>query len=81
LHQIWDRVLQEFGETQTPSFVLVDLELSCKIIKNLNVSAGVQNVFNESYYEHLNRSVKGVDSRPTYASGRSFFCSFNMTFF
>ncbi|MCW8796001.1 MAG: TonB-dependent receptor [Chlorobium sp.] len=65
-----DRVSTAFGETDTPSFTLVDVGVTYKINKSIGVTAGVKNLFDEAYYEHLNRSVKG-QSRPIFAPGRN----------
>ncbi|MEN8202076.1 MAG: TonB-dependent receptor [Bacteroidota bacterium] len=75
-----DRISGEFGETVTPSFFIVDLGLSLKINRLIGIRAGVQNLLDELYYEHLNRSVKSANPFPIYAPGRSFFLSFNLAF-
>lgn len=72
------RISREFGETITPSFVLFDLGLSFKFNQSLTCSAGIQNLFNTLYYEHLNRSVRDASALPIYAPGRCFFLSFNV---
>ena len=74
------RISGEFGETITPSFFTMDVSVSYSFKKVFSVSAGVQNVFDETYYEHLNRSVKGTDPRPIYAPGRNIFLSLSMNF-
>ncbi|GAF05433.1 TonB-dependent receptor domain-containing protein [Saccharicrinis fermentans] len=66
------RVSNEFGETKTPSFSLLDVKLSYTISHSIQVSAGVNNLFNENYYEHLSRSVHGT-SGPIFAPGRNVF--------
>lgn len=74
------RVDEGFGETNTPSFYLFDFKASYSISKNYFLSAGVQNIFDKAYYEHLNRSVKGTNSRAIYAPGRSYYVSFSINF-
>lgn len=75
-----DRISGEFGETVTPSFFIVDLGLSVRINRLISFRTGVQNLLDELYYEHLNRSVKSASPFPIYAPGRSFFFSFNLDF-
>jgi iron complex outermembrane receptor protein len=72
------RISREFGETETPSFTLFDLGLSFNLSMDFRISAGIQNLFNALYYEHLNRSVRGASALPIYAPGRCFFLSFNL---
>lgn len=73
------RISTEFGETQTPSFSLLDLKLTYQITSAARVSAGVNNLFDENYYEHLNRSVRGSNT-PIFAPGRNAFASINFVF-
>jgi len=73
------RVSTAFGETESPAFTVVDLKVSYQILKIFGMTAGVQNLFNQNYYEHLNRSVRG-SSIPIYAPGRNFYVSVNFNF-
>jgi len=73
------RTSSEFGETITPSFALLDLKIGYQITNSLSLSAGVNNVLDENYYEHLNRSVRGTNS-PIFAPGRNIFANINFTF-
>ncbi len=70
-----DRISTIYGETETPSFALVDLDATYRFNKVLSVAAGVHNLFDEAYYEHLNRSVQGNVTRSIYAPGRNIFFS------
>ena len=74
------RVSDEFGETTTPSFFTVDVTISYHFSKLLHGSLGMQNVFDETYYEHLNRSVRGNQPRPIFAPGRNAFVSLSLRF-
>ena len=69
----------EFGETPTPSFTLVDVNIGYQILNDLRLDAGVQNIFDENYYEHLNRSVGGTIN-PIFAPGRNVFVNLNYNF-
>ncbi len=69
-----DRIAKEFGETKTPNFTLIDVKAKYQISKIWSVTAGVQNLLDEAYYEHLSRSVRGT-SNAIYAPGRNIFVS------
>ncbi|WP_149304480.1 TonB-dependent receptor domain-containing protein [Pareuzebyella sediminis] len=73
------RASTEFGETATPSFSLLDVEIGYQITSSFSVNAGVNNLLDEHYFEHLNRSVRGTNA-PIYAPGRNFFTNLNFTF-
>ncbi len=73
------RTSSEFGETITPSFALVDLKIGYQVTNSLSLSAGVNNLLDENYYEHLNRSVRGTNN-PIFAPGRNIFANVNFTF-
>ena len=75
-----DRVSAEFGENATPGFTLLDLGLSFNITSWIGISAGINNLLDEQYYEHLSRSVRSQGSPPIYAPGRSFLLSFSLDF-
>jgi iron complex outermembrane receptor protein len=60
-----------FGETTTPGFLLVNFLVNINY-KFVEISAGVNNLFNKLYYEHLNRKVR-TTGVPIYEPGRSFF--------
>jgi iron complex outermembrane receptor protein len=73
------RASAEFGETETPSFSLLDVKIGYQITKGLSVNAGVNNLLDENYFEHLNRSVRGKND-PIFAPGRNIFANLNLTF-
>jgi iron complex outermembrane receptor protein len=73
------RISNEFGETETPAFSLLDVKLSYQVSKNAQLTAGINNIFDENYYEHLNRSVRG-NNTPIFAPGRNAFASFSFVF-
>jgi iron complex outermembrane receptor protein len=66
------RTSAEFGENESPAFTLADITVSWKFSKVLSATAGVQNLFDVAYYEHLNRPVSGTTPKPIYAPGRNF---------
>ncbi len=73
------RISNEFGETITPSFSLLDLKLGYQVTDSAHITAGVNNLFDENYYEHLNRSVR-ASNLPLFAPGRNAFASLNFVF-
>jgi iron complex outermembrane receptor protein len=75
-----ERISDEFGENTTPSFTVIDLSLDVGITRNASVSAGVENLLDEAYYEHLSRSARGADQPAIFAPGRSVFLTFNLDF-
>ena len=74
------RVSDEFGETSTPSFTTLDATVSYHFSDLLRGSLGIQNIFDETYYEHLNRTARGSDPRPIFAPGRNAFVSLSLKF-
>jgi len=74
-----NRVSTEFGETPSPSFNIVDVKVNYKITPQASVTVGVDNIFDTTYYEHLNRAIKGTN-QDIYAIGRNVFISANIKF-
>ncbi|MEA3461689.1 MAG: TonB-dependent receptor [Bacteroidota bacterium] len=72
------RISTEFGETITPAFALMDLGTSFRFKRVMVFSAGIQNLFDTLYYEHLSRSVRNAEATPIYSPGRCFFLSFSL---
>jgi iron complex outermembrane receptor protein len=67
-----DRISEAFNEQNTPGFILLNLDLTYRFNKYLSVYAGVKNLFNVAYYEHLNRNIIGT-TYPLYEPGRIFY--------
>ncbi len=69
-----DRISASFMEQETPGFGTVDLRAGFEPYKNLTIGAAVLNIFDKTYYEHLNFSYKNSDllSGKIYESGRNF---------
>lgn len=74
-----DRTSTEFGETITPSFALVDLKVGYSLSDKISISVGANNLLDENYYEHLNRSVRGTNTA-IFAPGRNIFTNINFQF-
>ena len=73
------RISAEFGETETPAFSLLNVQVGYNLTKEARLTAGINNLFDENYYEHLNRSVRG-NNIPIFAPGRNAFASINFVF-
>lgn len=73
-----DKISASFGESESPAFNVVDFKCSWLPTKAITVSAGVENLFDTAYYEHLAR--KTPDKRPIYSPGRSFYATLTFNF-
>jgi iron complex outermembrane receptor protein len=71
-------VSQAFYELETPGFSLLNFSVAYKVSKNMGVSAGVNNIFDVSYYEHLNRRIVGSTEK-LYEPGRMLFVNLNLS--
>jgi iron complex outermembrane recepter protein len=69
-----ERISGEFGEWRTPGFQVLDLQCSYHLLRALRLTAGVHNLFDTSYTEHLNRALS-QSAAPTriLMPGRNFF--------
>jgi iron complex outermembrane receptor protein len=67
-----NRISESYGEQATPSFTVVNLDLQYRFSKYLIVYAGIKNLFDTNYYEHLNRRIIG-SRQPLYEPGRIFY--------
>lgn len=52
-----DRIDPQFQETETPGYQVVDLRGGIHLPAGLSLQAGVGNLFNQDYTEHLNRNT------------------------
>ncbi|HNW98862.1 MAG TPA: TonB-dependent receptor [Bacteroidales bacterium] len=59
-------------ESYTPGFALLNFSVKCKINKFADINAGINNIFDRAYYEHLNRKIVGSTGK-LYEPGRVFF--------
>jgi iron complex outermembrane receptor protein len=66
------RVSKAFGETPSPSFSIVDLGITFGLRTGIGLRAGIRNLLDQDYYEHLNRSVRGQGSA-IHAPGRNMY--------
>lgn len=74
-----DRISVEYGETVSPAFSLLDVEVGYKVFDFAQLNIGVNNLLDQTYYEHLSRSVRGTTDAIN-APGRNIYTSLNLTF-
>ncbi|MEI8047931.1 MAG: TonB-dependent receptor [Bacteroidota bacterium] len=73
-----NHVSDAFYEPETPGFSILNFSVAYKVNKNININAGVNNIFDISYYEHLNRKIIGSTEK-LYEPGRVFFVNLNLS--
>ena len=73
------RISTEFGETITPGFTLLDVDVSYTFTTHLKVQIGANNILDKTYYEHLNRSTAGMNPLPLNAQGRNLYLAISYT--
>jgi iron complex outermembrane receptor protein len=67
-----------YYEPSTPGFSVLNFSLNYKPVRYVNFTAGVNNLFNKAYYEHLNRKIVG-STLNLFEPGRSFFFNLIVT--
>ena len=69
-----NRYATSFGETETPGYFLLNLRAGVKINKYFTIGAAALNIFNKTYYNHLNFSYKNsnINQGRIFEPGRSF---------
>ena len=67
-----NRVSQAYDEKETPGFLIAGFNLNYQINQTVSLAGGVTNIFDEAYYEHLNRRIIGSETS-LYEPGRSFY--------
>jgi len=73
-----NHISQAYYEQKTSGFVLADFTVKFSFNKYLDITAGVKNIFNQAYYEHLNRNIVG-STQPLYEPGRVFYANLIFT--
>jgi len=76
------RISTSFRETPTPGFQIWGLSGQYAITRSLSLIGGVENLFNQWYYEHLNRGLKytGMKGRALYEPGRNVHLSMRIAY-
>lgn len=75
-----NRISVEYGEKETPAFTTLDFSVSYKLPKYFSLASGVQNILNETNYEHLNRSISGSTTDYIFNRGRNFYITLLIEF-
>lgn len=73
-----NHVSLSYYEKETPGFVILNANYNYVINKTFKVNVGVQNLFNQQYYEHLNRRIVGSSNKLT-EPGRSAYLNLVVT--
>ncbi|HNV49934.1 MAG TPA: TonB-dependent receptor [Bacteroidales bacterium] len=63
------RISKAYDEETTPGFVIFGINMFYRYNRQISISAGVKNLFDTFYYEHLNRRMIGT-SASMYEPGR-----------
>ena len=78
-----NRIDESFGETETPGFWLADAHINARLFDGVRLTGGVRNIFDEAYYEHLNRQFNPAfesAERSLLEPGRRVFLELNVQF-
>lgn len=67
-----ERIAEYFGETHTPAFTVMDVRAAYQFSPSWEISGGVLNILNATYWEHLSRFVRSMEN-PIFAPGRNAF--------
>jgi len=67
-----NNISESYMEDKTPGFVLLNFNLMYQFNSYLKLTAGVSNIFDKAYYEHLNRRIIGGKGN-LYEPGRIFY--------
>lgn len=67
-----DRVSETFNEQPTDGYLITNITLSAKLFNGMQLSTGVNNLFDVTYHEHLNRNLQ-ASTLPLNDPGRSLF--------
>ena len=73
-----NHISEAFYEESTPGFALINFSVKYNPSQNIVINAGVNNVLNRSYYEHLNRRIIGTKEN-LYEPGRVIFVTLNLS--
>ncbi|MCF8365109.1 MAG: TonB-dependent receptor [Bacteroidales bacterium] len=76
LHLRWvaeqSRISEAYDEKATPGFFTAGFNVNYRFNEILSMAGGISNIFDEAYYEHLNRRIIGSQA-VLYEPGRSFY--------
>lgn len=67
-----NHVSLSYYEEKSPGYVITDLAMNYYPHKSVSLAAGISNLLNTAYYDHLNRRLLGSNEK-LYEPGRSFY--------
>jgi len=73
------RVSEASYESSTPGYVIANLSANYNPFRFLSFTAGINNILNKSYYDHLNRKQSGTTGK-LYEPGRTLFINMKIQF-
>lgn len=76
------RISKLFNESETPGFNVWDIAAGYAIAKKISLTAGMENIFNTLYREHLNRRLKytGMKGQYFFEPGRNIYLNLKYAF-
>lgn len=74
-----NQVSEASYEDPTPGYVIPNMSLAWLATKNIRLTAGVNNLFNKAYYDHLNRRIIGTGEN-FYEAGRAVWMNLKVAF-
>lgn len=74
-----DRVSGSFAEKKSPGFSILDIRGNLRLGQSFSLNAGISNLLDTAYYEHLNRLEK-TTGEPIFEQGRNVYLTLNYTF-
>jgi iron complex outermembrane receptor protein len=74
-----NQVSEASYEAGTPGYIIPNIGLAWQPSKAVRIMAGVNNLFNKAYYDHLNRRIIGTGGN-FYEPGRSLFVNLKISF-
>lgn len=73
-----NQVSEASYEEATPGYVLANLSVDVKPVSRVLITAGVLNLFDKAYYDHLNRKQLGTSGK-LFEPGRTLFINIRIT--
>jgi iron complex outermembrane receptor protein len=73
------RISGAYDEMTTPGFFTAGANVTYRVNAHLRLAAGISNIFDAAYYEHLNRRIIGTNLA-LYEPGRSFYLNVIINF-
>ncbi len=72
------RVSKAYEESPSEGYIVTDFRINYTYNEHFSLNAGIKNILDKNYYEHLNRKLIDA-SGPLYEPGRMFFINLNFS--